>query len=81
MHISDQAVTRHVVSFYKDVRIGKKLDYEWSPFSSEIVERTKRERAFLSRRRVSLFSRGMIFKRARVLLAVLPEEKWGLLVV
>ena len=58
-------------------------------FSSGIVEQAKRERAwkspharkarrpFLSHRRVSPFSRGMIFTRARVSLALLSLRKNG----
>ena len=74
------------------------LDYELRVvphFSSGIVERAKREGAwkspharkarrgiFLSPRRVSPFSRGVIFTRARVSLALLsPRKNGGLLVV
>ena len=44
-------------------------------FSSGIVERTKRERAWACR----LFSRGVIFKRAssRFARSTIPGEKWG----
>ena len=56
-------------------------------FSSGIVERAKRERAWKSphARKARLFSRGLIFTRARVLLALLSlrdlRKNGGLLVV
>ena len=59
------------------------LDYEQSPFSSGIVERPKRERARKSPHTSSLpaacrlFSRGVIFTRARVSLALLSLRKTG----
>ena len=58
-------------------RDGCILDYEQAPFFLilGIVERAKRERARKSPHRVSPFSRGVIFTRARVSLALL----WGLL--
>ena len=49
-------------------------------FPSRIVERAKRARAFLPPRRVSPFSRGVIFTRARVSLTPLSlRENKGLL--
>ena len=47
-------------------------------FSSGIVERAKRGRAWKSPHACRLFSRGVILTRARVSHApTIPEEKWG----
>ena len=73
--------------------VSRDLDYECLHFSSGIVERAKRERAwkspharkgdtFLSPRRVSPFlAWGDFHARSRFAHSTIPEEKWGLLVV
>ena len=55
--------------------VSRDLDYECLHFSSGIVERAKRERAWKSPHACRLFSRGVIFTRARVSLAPLSLRK------